>query len=626
MTARNHHRAPLGISALTALGVVYGDIGTSPLYALRECFGGVHDIAVRPENVFGILSLIFWSLVIVITIKYLGYVMRADNDGEGGILALMALAIGSEKGSAERNPAIVVLGLFGAALLYGDGMITPAISVLSAVEGLGIAAPALEHYVVPITIVILVGVFWLQRVGTARVGIAFGPIVLFWFVVLGTLGIVHIASHPAVLQAIHPGYAFGFFRENGLVGALALGSVFLVVTGGEALYADMGHFGGRPIRFAWGAVVLPALLLNYFGQGALLLENPAAVRNPLYFMVPSWGLYPMIALGAAATVIASQAVISGAFSLTRQAMMLGYAPRLRVVHTSDAAIGQIYVPSVNWALMIATVLLVVSFRSSSAVAAAYGIAVTTTMCITTLLAGFVAWRRWGWTFPAALLLTLAFLVIDAAFLGANLVKIPDGGWVPLVVAGLVMLLMSTWKTGRAILGQRIDDRSIPIAELPEFLASEDVVRVRGTAVYLTAQARSVPLSLVENVRHNHSLHERVIFLSLSFTQSPRVSVRERVKVEDLGGGFVRVIGFYGFMEQPDVPHLLDLALAEGIDLDLDETTFVVGRETVLSSEHPGMVPWREALFAFMSRNSTKAAAFFGVPSERVLEVGAQIDI
>ncbi len=621
-----HAHAPLGVSALTALGVVYGDIGTSPLYALRECFGGHHPLDVDPANVYGLLSLIFWSLIIVITLKYLGYVMRADNDGEGGILALMALAIGGSKTSAVRSPWVILLGLFGAALLYGDGMITPAISVLSAVEGLGIAAPGLEEYVVPITLVILVGLFWVQKRGTATVGIAFGPIVLLWFFVLATLGIYHIASHPAVLAALNPMYAVGFFRHSGATGLLALGSVFLVVTGGEALYADMGHFGAKPIQVAWLFVVLPALVLNYFGQGALVLENPEAMRNPLYYMVPGWALYPMIALGAAATVIASQAVISGAYSLTRQAIMLGYAPRLRVVHTSSSAIGQIYIPSVNWALMVATLLLVLGFRSSSGLAAAYGIAVTTTMVITTLLACVVAFRRWGWSLSLALLVTAVFVVIDLAFLGANVVKIPDGGWVPLVVAGAVMLLMSTWKKGRKILGSRIDDRSIPMDELPEFLEEEALTRVRGTAVYLTAQARSVPLSLVENVRHNHSLHERVIFLSLVVTESVRVSVRDRVKVEEIGGGFVRVIGYYGFMEQPDVPHLLELAIVEGIDLDLDETTFVVGRETVLSSDHPGMSRWREALFAFMSRNSTKAAAFFGVPSERVLEIGAQIEL
>ncbi len=624
--ASNHHaHAPLGVSALTALGVVYGDIGTSPLYALRECFGGEHGMRVDPANIYGTLSLIFWSLIVVITIKYVSYVLRADNDGEGGVLALMSLAGGRERSKASSR-ALVFLGLFGAALLYGDGMITPAISVLSAVEGLGIAAPGLEKYVVPITVVILVGFFWVQRRGTAKVGIAFGPIVLLWFFVLATLGIYHIASHPAVLQAVNPVYAVRFFQHNGSAGFLALGSVFLVVTGGESLYADMGHFGAKPIQVAWLFVVLPSLVLNYFGQGALMLENPAAVRNPLYLMVPSWALYPMIVLGGMATVIASQAVVSGAYSLTRQAIMLGYAPRLRVVHTSSASIGQIYIPSINWALMIATLFLVLGFRSSSGLAAAYGIAVTTAMVITTILSCVVAIRRWRWSIVIALLVTSVFFAIDLSFLGANAVKIPDGGWVPLVVAVAVMLLMSTWKKGRQILGNRIEDRSIPMEELPQFLEKEAVTRVRGTAVYLTAQARSVPLSLVENVRHNHSLHERVIFLSLVITESVRVSVRDRVKVEEIGGGFVRVVGYYGFMEQPDVPHLLELAIVEGIDLDLDETTFVVGRETVLSSDHPGMSRWRESIFAFMSRNSTKAAAFFGVPSERVLEIGAQIDI
>jgi KUP system potassium uptake protein len=628
MTSSNTHSGaerPLAVTALTALGVVYGDVGTSPLYSLRECFAGEHAMRVNALNVLGILSLIFWSLVVVITVKYLAYVMRADNDGEGGILALMALAIDpSRSGLGQR--AVLLLGLFGAALLYGDGMITPAISVLSAVEGLGVAAPGLEHWVVPITLVILVGLFWLQQHGTHKVGTAFGPIVLLWFAVLAALGVVHIARHPSVLFALNPTYAGAFFAKHGLPGILVLGSVFLVVTGGEALYADMGHFGARPIRVAWLWVVLPALSLNYFGQGALLLAHPEAIRNPLYLMVPKWGLYPMIALGAMATVIASQAVISGAFSLTRQAIMLGYAPRLRVVHTSQEAIGQIYIPSVNWALMVATLLLVLGFKTSSGLAAAYGIAVTTTMVITTLLAFVVARRRFGWGLPAALAVTLAFVVVDLAFLGANVVKIADGGWVPLFVGAAVLLMMSTWKKGRTILGRRIAERSIPIEDLGDFLAKERPTRVHGTAVYLTAQPASVPLSMVENVRLNHSLHENVILLSLVFTQHVRTSVIDRLKVERLQDGFVRVVGHYGFMEQPDVPHLLELAIAEGIDLDLEDTTFVMGRETVLSTARQGMSRWREILFAFMSRNSTKAAAFFGMPSDRVLEIGAQIEI
>ncbi len=616
---------PLAITALTALGVVYGDLGTSPLYALRECFGGEHSLRIGASSVLGILSLIFWSLIVVVTVKYIAYVMRADNDGEGGILALMALALDPARSGIGQR-AILLLGLFGAALLYGDGAITPAISVLSAVEGLGVAAPGLEHWVVPITLVILVGLFWVQQHGTAKVGIAFGPIILLWFCVLALLGVVHIFAHPAVLASVNPMYAVAFLADHGTTGLLVLGSVFLVMTGGEALYADMGHFGVRPIRLAWLWLVLPALVLNYFGQGALLLTHPEAIRNPLFLMVPSWALYPMIALGAVATVIASQAVISGAYSLTRQAIMLGYAPRLRVVHTSQDEIGQIYIPSVNWALMVATLLLVLGFKTSSGLAAAYGSAVTTTMVITTLLAFVVARRRFGWSLPVALAVTVGFLVVDLAFFGANVVKVADGGWVPLLVGAVVLLMMSTWKKGRAILGERIAERSIPIEDLGDFLEKEKPARVRGTAVYLTAQPASVPLSMVENVRLNHSLHENVILLSLVFTQHVRTSVLDRLKVEKLRDGFVRVQGHYGFMEQPDVPHLLELAIAEGIDLDLEDTTFVMGRETVLSTSRQGMSRWREILFAFMSRNSTKAAAFFGMPSDRVLEIGAQIEI
>ncbi len=632
MTDHTHHShvgKPTGrylaVLSLTALGVVYGDIGTSPLYALRECFVGEHGMAVTPLNVLGVLSLVVWSLIIVISIKYLAYVMRADNQGEGGILALMALALDPHQ-PVRRQWLVFILGLFGAALLYGDGAITPAISVLSAVEGVQVAAPALSHFVVPITIAILVALFWFQRKGTAGVGLVFGPITLLWFAVLIALGVYQIAQHPRVLEAVLPTYAIRYFGHHGVAGVVVLGSVFLVVTGGEALYADMGHFGRRPIRLAWFALVLPALVINYFGQGALVLRDPGAVESPLFRMAPSWAVIPLVILSTAATVIASQAVISGTYSLTRQARMLGYSPRLEVAHTSTREEGQIYLPTVNWALLVVTVVLVVAFGSSTNLAAAYGIAVTTTMVITTLLAHVVARRVWSWNLAGALALTSCFLLVDLSFLGANALKIANGGWVPLVMAMVVFVAMSTWKRGREILSDRLAERTIPWDELPAFLETAGATRVPGTAVYMTGRPDRVPPALIENVRHNRALHAHVIFLSINFTQQARVSVAHRVKVDHIAEGFERVQGYYGFVEQPDVPKLLDLALVEGVEVDMETTTFVLGRETLLATERPGMAIWRETLFAFMSRNARRAASFFRIPSERVLEIGSQIEL
>ncbi|MBK7580507.1 MAG: KUP/HAK/KT family potassium transporter [Myxococcales bacterium] len=613
----------LGPLALAALGVVYGDIGTSPLYALRECFHGEHAIAATRGNVLGVLSLMAWALVIVVTLKYLIYVLRADNRGEGGELALMALALSSIKGKLGPK-LVVVLGIFGASLLYGDGMITPAISVLSAIEGLEVAAPASKQFVIPATIVILIGLFMIQKRGTAGIGAVFGPVMLIWFSVLATVGTVHIFGHPSVLQALSPHHAVRFMLVNKTEGFLVLGAVFLVVTGGEALYADMGHFGRRPIQVTWIFFVGPALLLTYFGQGALLLENPAAASNPFYRSLPSWALYPMLGLATMATIIASQAVISGAFSYTRQGMMLGFWPRIEVKHTSSTQIGQIYVPAINWMLMFSTIALVLGFGSSSKLAAAYGTAVTTTMVITTLLAYVVARHRWGWSAPAAVSLTLGLLVVDLAFWGAQLVKIPHGGWVPLVIAGGVFALMTTWKDGRVLLGTRMRERIIPLADFFELILIERPARVPGTAVFMTSNADGAPPALLQNFTHNRVVHQQVILLTVVTTEQPRVMPDERVTVEDLPQGFRRVVARYGFMEQPDIPQLLEERHLE--DWSLEHTTFFLGRETLLATKREGMALWREHLFAFMSRNSQRASTFFNVPSDRVMEVGSQIEL
>jgi len=605
---------------LAALGVVYGDIGTSPLYAIRECFHGEHGIPVTQAHVLGVLSLIFWSLTLVISVKYLMYVMRADNRGEGGILALMALATST---SRRSTGVLLAVGLFGAALLYGDGMITPAISVLSAVEGLEVAAPGLSTFVVPITIVILVGLFWFQRRGTAGVGAVFGPITLVWFVVLAALGGWHIFLDPAVLAALNPLHAASFLVHGGWHAFLVLGAVFLVVTGGEALYADMGHFGARPIRATWFAVVLPALLLNYFGQGALVMKDPAVVSNPFYRMAPGWALYPLILLSTAATIIASQAVISGAFSLTRQATMLGFWPRVGIEHTSAKEIGQIYVPSVNWALMVATIALVLAFGSSTHLAAAYGIAVTTTMSITTALAFVVARKKWGWSLPFVGALTAVFLVADLAFLGANVVKISQGGWFPLVVAGGIFVLMTTWRKGRAMVGERVTSQLISLQDFFEVLRVERIVRVPGTAVYMTSNPEGTPPALMLNSQHHRAVHERTVLLTIVTEEVPRVE-SNRVQIEELQEGFVRVVARYGFMETPDVPALL--SENGGFSVPMLYTTFFLGRETVLAENGKEMWQWRKRLFALMSRNSQRAPAFFNLPPDRVVEVGAQIEL
>jgi KUP system potassium uptake protein len=616
----------LAILSLTALGIVYGDIGTSPLYAMRECFHGPHAIKPTPENIFGVLSLIFWALIIIISIKYCIFVLRADNRGEGGILALTALATPIKIVSRSENWLLVVLGIFGAALLYGDGIITPAISVLGAIEGLNVATPLFAPYVVPVTIVIIVGLFLIQSRGTAKVGRLFGPVMLLWFIVIAILGIMQIMRHPSVIGAFNPIHGVNFFIREGWHGFLVLGTVFLVVTGGEALYADMGHFGKRPIRLVWYTLVLPALLLNYLGQGALLIENPAVAENPFYRLAPNWALYPLIVLATSAAIIASQALISGAYSLTMQAIQLGFMPRLRIEHTSSTEMGQIYIPGLNWALMVGCIAIVVGFGSSSNLAAAYGVAVTATMVITTILLGVVERDKWGWRLPLVILLSGFFLLIDLAFFGANIIKIPHGGWFPLVVGALIFLLMTTWKKGRRILAARLLSRAHPIEDFLQDIARNPPLRVPGTAVFMNGTAAGTPPALMHNLEHNKVLHERVVLLTVKTKQMPYVEPEDRVKLESLGHEFYRMIINYGFMEDPDIPKVLEGLEPPAPRIDSMNTTFFLGRETVIAGKYPGMMIWREKLFALMSRNASSATAYFCLPPNRVVELGSQIEI
>ncbi|MEZ4869964.1 MAG: potassium transporter Kup [Caldilineaceae bacterium] len=613
--------------ALGALGVVYGDIGTSPLYAFRESFHAEYGLPVVPENVLGILSLIFWALITIISIKYITFVMRADNRGEGGILALTALINpGRDVQRGTPRYRLILLGLFGTALLYGDGMITPAISVLSAVEGLEVATPFFQPYILPITIGILVGLFLFQSRGTESVGKVFGPTTFIWFTVLAILGLSWIIREPSVLAAVSPHYGFLFFLHNGWPGFLVLGSVFLVVTGGEALYADMGHFGKTPIRLAWFIVVLPALLLNYFGQGALLLQHPEAVVNPFYRMAPTWALYPVVLIATSATVIASQALITGAFSLTRQAVQLGYLPRVAINHTSAEEIGQIYIPGINWLLMVACIALVVAFGSSSNLAAAYGVAVTTTMVITALLLFMVEQERWHWSRSRAIVFTIFFLLIDLAFWGANIVKIPAGGWFPLAIGAVVFTLMTTWKRGRDILGQRLRAGSMAFTVFTERLRVDKFAHVPGTAVFMYSDPSGTPPALLHNLKHNKVLHEQVILLSVEVQEIPRVPRQERMEVHKLENGFYRIILHYGFMEDPNVPRDLARARRHGIDMKPSEVSYFLGRERLLTAKHPDMPVWRENLFAVMSRNARNATDFFRLPPDRVVELGAQVEL
>jgi len=629
----SNHPSRLVPLTLTALGVVFGDIGTSPLYSIRECFFGTHSVPVTHDNVLGVLSLIIYALLLVVSLKYVALVLRADNQGEGGILALTALIPGRGAAAvktgtrlAAGRTTLILLGIFGTALLYGDGMITPAISVLSAVEGLEVATPVLTPYVVPITVVILIGLFAIQRFGTHRVGVFFGPVVIVWFAVIGWLGVIWIARSPQVIGAFDPRHAVAFFSNNGFMGFAVLGSVFLAVTGGEALYADMGHFGRRPIRLGWFGLVLPALLLNYLGQGAFLFDHPGA-EHPFFELAPSWALYPLVGLATAATIIASQALISGSFSITRQAVQLGLAPRLDVQHTSAREMGQVYVPRVNWALMIATVLIVIGFQSSGAMAAAYGIAVTLTMVITVLLLYIVMTERWKWPVPVAMLIMGTFLMIDLAFFGANLLKVLQGGWLPLVVAVFLFTLMTTWRTGRHIVAERLSSRAVSLQSFFAMVDTMKPARVPGTAVYMTAQVSGVPPALVHNLQYNKVLHERVVILNIITVQQPYCEEGERFSVELLGNGLYNVRLQYGFMEDPDVPHAL-LAAAKSLNMKFDyqDVVYFLGRQTILVTDREGMAIWREKLYVLMSRNAVRATAYFRLPTERVVELGVQVEM
>jgi KUP system potassium uptake protein len=592
---------------------------------MRECFFGSHSVPPTHENVLGVLSLIIYSLLLVISVKYIAIVMRADNQGEGGILALTAL-LPSRPGNGPRWPMLVLMGIFGAALLYGDGMITPAITVLGAVEGLKVATPLFAAYVVPIAVAILIGVFAIQRHGTHRVGGLFGPIMVGWFLVIAALGIFWLVEMPVVLTAVDPRHAVAFFRVHGWHGFAVLGAVFLVVTGGEALYADMGHFGRRPIRVAWFALVLPALLLNYFGQGALLLSDPKAAEQPFFLLAPQWALFPLVGLATAAAIIASQALISGAFSLTRQAIQLGYCPRLDIEHTSSHEVGQVYVPQVNWALMISTIAIVIGFGSSTALAAAYGIAVTLTMVITAVLLHVVATERWRWPPAAVFAGTGVFLSVDLAFFGANAVKIAHGGWLPLAIGALLFTLMTTWKTGRQIVAQRLTARAVQLEDFMARVADSRPARVPGTAVFMTAQPRGTPPALAHNLRYNKVLHEHVVTLMVTTQAVPHVSADQQTTVRSLGQGVFDVVVRYGFMEDPNIPEALALARERGLELDDEDVTYFLGRETLIVSRAPGMAMWRERLFVLMARNAIRATAFFRLPPERVVELGVQVEL
>lgn len=623
-TPRGRYLATLSVAAL---GVVYGDIGTSPLYALHETFYGPLGIPPTPENVLGVLSLVFWSLILVVTIKYHIVIIRADNKGEGGVLALMALVQGSRlaRGLPPRH-VMVILGIFGAALIYADGALTPAISVLGATEGLEIATPGLGRIVVPLTLLILIGLFWFQSHGTARIGSVFGPIMLVWFWTIAVLGVVAIFRQPSVLAAVSPVHGVEFFAENPRRGLIVLGAVFLVVTGGEALYADLGHFGHRAIQIAWFSTAGPALVLNYFGQGALLLHDPSAAVNPFYHLAPSWFLYPLIALATAAAIIASQAIISGAFSLTRQAVQLGYSPRLQIDHTSSREIGQIYVPAVNWGLMLLTCAFVIYFGSSTNIAGAYGVALSTLMLMTTLMFYVMSREVWRWSFLRAVVVVGLFLAMDIPFFIANALKIRNGGWVPLATAAVLFLLMSTWKRGREILSKRLQEKSVPLNILMADLAADPPLRVPGVAVFMSGTRDGAPPALVHNLAHNKVLHERVVFLTVLTEEVPHVPSAERVIVRHLGKGFHNVTARYGFMDDPDIVDMIDRCREKKLVIPLEGTTFFLGREELVSTDRPGMARWRERLFAFMSRNALRATAFFQIPSTQVFEVGAQVEL
>jgi len=615
----------LAALSLGALGVVYGDIGTSPLYAIKEAFSEPYGVPLTTANVLGVLSLVFWSLTFIISFKYLSLMLRADNRGEGGVLALLAL-LRPHRYATRRRWLLIMFGVFGAAFLYGDGVITPAISVLAAVEGLSLAAPALESWIVPIALVILIGLFAIQSRGTAGVGAVFGPLTLVWFICLSLLGVGGIVREPSVLLALSPWYAVMFFVNHGVHGFIIFAVVVLVVTGGEALYADMGHFGKRPIRLAWFAAVFPALVLNYFGQGALLLADPSKVSNPFYGLVPPWAMWPMIVVATAAAVVASQALISGSFSLTRQAVQLGYIPRMRIVHTSSTESGQIYIPQVNWFLALACIGLVLGFRSSSNLASTYGVGITATMTITTILWCVVARERWRWPLWRVVAIGTLLLAVDISFWSANLIKIPRGGWFPLMVAGSVFVFMTTWKRGRTVLSGIMKKRTLPIQMFLDDIAKSQPLRVPGAAVFMTHDTFGASPVLLHHLKHNKVLHERVILMSVEAEEIPFVAPADRVEWSDLGQGFFQVIAHYGFMETPSVPEIIDRLKADGIELKPMETSYYLGRETLLPEGNEKLAHWRKRLFIIQSRNAQSATAFFDLPANRVVELGTQIQL
>jgi KUP system potassium uptake protein len=631
MSTATGHSHPQGgrsrfpLLVVGAIGVVFGDIGTSPLYALKEVFSSAHPMPLDEANLLGALSLIFWTLAVVVTAKYLVLIMRADNHGEGGILALLALVVRLTRRNRRLRYVLGLLGVFGATLFYGDAVITPAISVLSAVEGLEVIAPQLHPFVVPVSLTVLIGLFVIQAFGTGRVGAFFGPMTALWFLTIGALGALSIVETPSVLAAVQPSYAYHFFADHPLISFIALGAVVLAVTGTEALYADMGHFGRGPIRVAWVCIVWPALLLNYFGQGALLLRQPAAVENPFYLLAPGWFLAPLVVLATCATVIASQAVISGAFSLTQQAIQLGLLPRMRIAHTSAREGGQIYISLVNWLLLIGVVFLVLEFRSSSGLAAAYGMAVTGAMMIDTLLVGAVMVLLWRWPRPLAAAIVGVLLLIDMTFFAANALKFLAGGWLPLLIALALFTLLTTWRRGRQLLIARKKQRAVGRDDFIRLMA-DDVPRVPGTAVFLTGDREIIPGALLHNLKHNKVLHERIVFLTVKVEDVPYVADAECAEIKDLGKNFYRVLLRYGFMQQPDIPRGLELCGKVGLPFEMMETTFVLGRDTVIPTREPGMALWREHIFAWMTRNAATARDFFRIPAGRVIELGSQIEI
>jgi KUP system potassium uptake protein len=612
---------------LMAAGVVFGDIGTSPLYALRECVDPDHGVTPTHENLLGILSLVFWSLTMVVTVKYLTFIMKADNRGEGGILALLALAPSKQKTSSARIGWIAGLVIFGAALLYGDGVITPAISVLSAVEGLEVATSRLSPVVVPLTVAILFGLFWVQKRGTASIGRVFGPIMVVWFITLAVLGGIQVVRYPAVLVAVNPTFAIDFFIKHGWQGFLVLGSVVLVITGGEALYADMGHFGRHPIRLAWFSLVMPALLINYFGQAACLIQHPELAGNPFYAVVPQPLIYPMVILSTVATIIASQALISGAYSLTRQAVQLGFCPRVTILHTSGESEGQIYVPEVNTALAVACIWLVLAFKESSALAAAYGIAVTGTMAITSIVYFVVLTKAWKWPLWRALPLVAIFLSFDIPFFAANAMKFFHGGWFPMAIALVLFLVMTTWKTGRALLGRNLASRLLPVDVFLADVTEHKPHRVPGTAVFMSSNPHGVPIVLLHHWKHNQVLHQTIVLLSVITETVPEIGASERLQVRALGEGFYQVTAHYGFMETPNVPQIMGIVAQHyGVPYVPERTSYFLGRETLLPTGDSKMFRWRKALFSFISRNARSATQYFGIPADRVVELGMQIDL